>query len=168
MTTKENNSAFIDGQNLHLGTKELPWNLDYKKFRTYLLHKYRVQEAYYFLGYIKRYRSLYKSLREAGFILIFKETVENGGKIKGNVDTELVLHAMDELCKDSYDKAVLVTSDGDFLCLAKHLDERSKLKAIVSPHRKPTSKLLTRNQPQLPTSHSSFKQDLLLLDVATM
>ena len=41
---KENNLAFIDGQNLHLGTKEEGWKVDLIKFRIYLKEKYKVEE----------------------------------------------------------------------------------------------------------------------------
>ena len=36
MKSKENNYAFIDSQNLHLGIKGLGWILDFQKFRIYL------------------------------------------------------------------------------------------------------------------------------------
>jgi len=49
---KVNNLAFIDGQNLYLGTQEKGWDMDYSKFRTYLRDKYDVKEAYYFLGFV--------------------------------------------------------------------------------------------------------------------
>lgn len=42
----ENNLAFIDGQNLHLGVREKNWKVDNSKFRTYLRDKYNVDEAY--------------------------------------------------------------------------------------------------------------------------
>jgi hypothetical protein len=32
----ENNLAFIDGQNLHLGTTQNNWRVDFEKFRVYL------------------------------------------------------------------------------------------------------------------------------------
>ena len=57
------NIAFIDGQNLHLGTKECGWSIDHKKFRIYLKDKYHVGEAYYFLGFVSEgYQDLYDSL----------------------------------------------------------------------------------------------------------
>jgi len=37
------------------------------------------------------------------------------GKVKGNCDAELILQAMIDI--DKYEKAVLVSSDGDFACL---------------------------------------------------
>ncbi len=39
MKIKENNFAYIDGQNLNLGVKSLGWDLDFKKFRLYLKEK---------------------------------------------------------------------------------------------------------------------------------
>ena len=65
--------AFIDSQNLNLGTsKDLykgkkliykGWKLDFKKFRRYLTDKFRVQKAFLFIGFIKQNDSLYKKLK---------------------------------------------------------------------------------------------------------
>ncbi len=52
MDKKASNLAFIDGQNLHLGTIQDNWKIDLKKFRIYLKDKYHIAEAYYFLGHI--------------------------------------------------------------------------------------------------------------------
>lgn len=52
MSNEENNIAFIDGQNLYLGTQEVGFKTDHWKFRTYLRDKYDVSEAYYFLGFV--------------------------------------------------------------------------------------------------------------------
>ena len=51
---QENNFAFIDGQNLYMGTKSAKpaWEINLKKFRIYLKDKYKVSIAYYFLGYV--------------------------------------------------------------------------------------------------------------------
>jgi len=47
---KEKNLAFIDGQNLHLGTTQNNWKVDLYRLRVYLKDKYHVTEAYYVLG----------------------------------------------------------------------------------------------------------------------
>ena len=58
------NIAFIDGQNLNLGTRNLGWSVDYKKFRTYLEEKYYIEKAYYFPGYLNTdYQALYTKLQ---------------------------------------------------------------------------------------------------------
>jgi hypothetical protein len=85
------NYAFIDSQNLNLGVRSLGWKLDYKKFRLYLKNKYNVQKAYLFIGQLVGNERLYLSLREMGYILIFKPTIETKeGIIKRNVDAELI------------------------------------------------------------------------------
>lgn len=45
----EKDIAFIDGQNLHLGTTSENWKVDFKKFRVYLKEKFHIEEAYIFL-----------------------------------------------------------------------------------------------------------------------
>lgn len=148
--------AFIDSQNLNLGTsKDIQkgriliykgWKLDYKKFRKYLSDKFRVQKAFLFIGFIKQNDSLYRRLRSYGYDLVFKPTVkDNQGKPKGNVDAELVLHAA-KIQYDQYDKAVIVSGDGDFYCLHEYLEESKKLFRIIIPNRHSESSLLKKFQ----------------------
>jgi uncharacterized LabA/DUF88 family protein len=133
--------AFIDSQNLNLGVQELGWTLDFWRFRKYLTDKYGVEEAYLFIGYIPANDDLYKNLQKAGFICIFRPTLtDKTGHTKGNCDAELVLHAMLEY--GNYDKAVIVSGDGDFQCLVRYLHEQGKLAAIFVPNQKKYSALL--------------------------
>ncbi len=135
------NYAFIDSQNLNLGIQKLGWRLDYKKFRIYLKEKYKVEKAYCFIGFVSLNQGLYDRLQEAGFVLHFKPTIPDAdGKIKGNVDADLVLRA--SLSKDEYDKAVIVSSDGDFYSLVQYLYENNKLAAVLSPDVQHCSSLL--------------------------
>src|SRR3990167_7404430 len=117
-----NTYAFIDSQNLNLGVLSSGWKLDWRKFRQYLRNKYNVSKAYLFIGQVAGNESLYTFLQESGYILIFKPTLEHYEKgklkIKGNVDAELVLHAMIQY--KEYDKAIIVSGDGDFRCLVEH------------------------------------------------
>lgn len=136
--------AFIDSQNLNLGVRSLGWQIDFQKFRLYLKNKYGVDKAFIFIGLVANNQKLYTHLQTSGFILIFKPTVryfENGKEtVKGNVDAELVLHAS-AIEFSNYDKAILVSSDGDFACLAEFLSEKKKLLHILTPSGK-YSKLL--------------------------
>ncbi len=129
--------AFIDAQNLNLGVRSQGWRLDWRKFRQYLRNKYGVVKAYLFIGQVAGNESLYTSLQENGYVLIFKPTLQRkvGGKtvIKGNIDAELVLHAMIQY--KNYHKAVIVTGDGDFHCLVEYLAEQNKLLHIMPPNR---------------------------------
>jgi uncharacterized LabA/DUF88 family protein len=139
----ENNYAFIDSQNLNLGVRSQGWKLDFARFRVYLKDKYKVNKTFLFMGYLAGNEALYTKLQKGGYICIFKPTLEikKGGKItvKGNVDAELVIHTMIEW--KNYDKAVIVSGDGDFHCLIEHLEENNKLLKLLVPNEKYSSLL---------------------------
>lgn len=146
------NFAFIDSQNLNLGVRKdivkngrviyKGWQLDFKKFRQYLSDKFRIDKAFLFIGYLKQNESLYKKLEAYGYELVFKPTVKDHvGKPKGNVDAELVLHAA-AIEFPKYDKAVVVSGDGDFYCLHQFLKKNEKLLKIIIPNAKSESSLL--------------------------
>lgn len=59
--------------------------------------------------------------------------------MKGNVDAELVLYAAAKVY-DEYDKAIVVSGDGDFTCLHDYLIE-TRLLHVMVPNRR-FSKLL--------------------------
>lgn len=143
MKNEANNYAFIDSQNLNRGIKNLGWELDFRKFRVYLQEKYGVTKAFLFIGYIPSNQNLYRALQEYDYVLVFKQAVsDRQGKPKGNVDADLVLHAM--LQYQNYEKAVIVSSDGDFAGLVDHLYQVGKLEAVVSSHIRTCSILLKR------------------------
>lgn len=127
--------AFIDSQNLNLGVRSQGWKLDWRIFRQYLRNKYNVERAYLFIGRLTGNESLYTRLQECGFILVFKPVMEHkeGEKIiiKGNVDAELVLHSMIHL--NVYDKAIIISGDGDFHCLVEYLIEKKKFLKLLVP-----------------------------------
>lgn len=141
---KERIYAFIDSNNLYLGVRDQGWNLDFARFRIYLKDKYYVQRAFLFIGYVVGNEALYTNLQKAGYIVIFKPTLEIGkegkSKIKGNVDAELVLHTMIEY--PNYGKAIIVSGDGDFRCLVEYLVENNKFYRLVIPNKKKYSSLL--------------------------
>lgn len=93
----KNNYAFIDSQNVNLAIREQDWRLDFRRFRRYLEDKYGIAKAFLFIGFVAQNQDLYTSLQKSGYILVFKPTLLlPEGKVKGNVDAELVLHAMIE------------------------------------------------------------------------
>ncbi|GAC1498987.1 MAG: hypothetical protein NVS1B10_01240 [Candidatus Saccharimonadales bacterium] len=153
-----NTYAFIDSQNLNLGTQRMGWKLDWRKFRQYLETAHGVTKAYTFIGYISENESMYEYMHELGYLVVLKPTVDVSGsqdskdnndkkadtgnskpsdekdksQVKGNVDAELVLYAMKEL--PNYDQAIIVSGDGDFFSLAEYLEEKSKLSSILTPN----------------------------------
>jgi len=145
-TKKIKNYAFINSQNLNLSINQLGWKLDFKRFLVYLKDKYEVDKAFLFIGYVSGNESLYTFLQKIGYLVVFKPTLEyKKGKqrfTKGNVDAELVLHAMIEF--EEYDKAIIVSGDGDFHCLIEHLESKEKLAYVFIPNRRKFSALLRR------------------------
>lgn len=151
--TRQTIYAFIDSQNLNLGTgkdlfnkngKEIykGWHLDFRKFRVYLTNKFRVSKAFLFIGFVRGNEKMYSQLESFGYELVFKQTTKDDlGKPKGNIDAELVLHST-AIENNNYDGAVIVSGDGDFGCLYEYLIEKKKLSRIIIPNLKAQSSLL--------------------------
>ncbi len=163
------NYAFIDSQNLNVGTQKFGWKLDWAKFRKHLQTEYNVTHAYLFIGYVPEFEAMYEQLHEQGYLIVLKPTfdmtkfrpaethespkqkleavgttnkVKNDQKpeekpddkkvTKGNVDADLVLWAMKEM--PNYNKAVIVSGDGDFYSLVEYLDSQNRLLKLVAPN----------------------------------
>ncbi|PIP33036.1 hypothetical protein COX23_01520 [Candidatus Gottesmanbacteria bacterium CG23_combo_of_CG06-09_8_20_14_all_37_19] len=106
--------------------------------------KYPVRKTFLFIGFVHGNQALYTYLQQVGYICVFKPTLQlrednNKVKVKGNVDAELVLHAMIEY--KNYDKAIIVSGDGDFHCLIEYLEEKGKLFKIIAPNKRYSSLL---------------------------
>lgn len=142
-----NNYAFIDSQNLNLGVQKAGWKMNWRRLREWLRDEYGVTHAYMFIGYMSENETLYQQMYDHGFLVVLKPTleivqVERPGEkpkddkekvpVKGNIDADLVLHAMKEL--PNYDKAIIVSGDGDFYGLAEYLEKQGKLMHIMTPN----------------------------------
>lgn len=149
--------AFIDSQNLNLGVQKFGWKMDWRKFRQFLERRYGVTRAYMFIGYIPEFEPLYEQLHELGYSIVLKPTFdltkprpdteyaadttrsphsghdhhEDKKPVKGNIDVELVLWAMKEI--SNYDKAIIVSGDGDFYSLVEYLEQKKRLLHVLTP-----------------------------------
>lgn len=113
MRKQRNNYAFIDSQNVNLSIRQQGWKLDFARFRKYLKDKYGITKAFLFIGYVPQNQRMYTKLQEDGYLLVFKPTLLlPAGKVKGNVDAELVLHTMIEFA--NFGRALIVTGDVRF------------------------------------------------------
>lgn len=147
MIAKYNNVAYIDGQNLYMGTTRLdldPWEIDLQKLRIYLRDKYRVYVCYYFLGFVNEdHYNLYSEIQKAGFVLRFRE--HNSamlGMKKGNVDSDIIFHVMKSLYQgEILGKIVLVSGDGDYKILVDFLIQEDKFEKILFPNQERASSL---------------------------
>jgi uncharacterized LabA/DUF88 family protein len=148
---KPNVYAFIDSQNLNVSTQKFGWKMDWRKFRQFLDERFGVTKAFMFIGYMPENEELYEQMHEAGYMVVLKPTFdltrarevqpistaetpvkeEDKKPVKGNIDADLVLWAMKEL--NSYDKAIIVSGDGDFYSLVEYLVEQGKLLHLLAP-----------------------------------
>lgn len=159
MLNKENNYAFIDSQNVNLAIRELGWKLDFGKFRKYLREKHGVTKAYLFIGYVPENQGMYTGLQNLGYVLVFKPTLKHkDGSVKGNVDAELVLQAMIEF--EHYDRALIVTGDGDFACLVEYLYAKRKLYSVLVPNDLKYSALLKKTAREKLLTMNTLKEKL--------
>ena len=169
------NYAFIDSQNLNLGVQKIGWKMDWRKFRLWLAEKYGVTHAYMFIGYMAENESLYELMHEHGYLIVLKPTLEIKAKVeeeatttgeeqkpvvKGNIDADLVLYAMKEY--RSYDKAVIVSGDGDFFGLVEFLAGQNKLLKLLTPNQR-YSTLLKNFEPYIETL-DTYRRDLAYRD----
>ena len=142
---KVENIAFIDGQNLHLGTLEDNWKVNLEKFRVYLKDKYKIRHAYYFLGVIEdNKQDLYDHLQKSGFIVRFKEHNQKLlTKKKGNVDSDIIFEIMKNLIDSSedFEKIYLVSGDGDYKKIVDYLVKKERFGKILFPNKKFASSL---------------------------
>jgi uncharacterized LabA/DUF88 family protein len=150
--------AFIDSQNLNMSISSnitykgrriyYGWRLDFEKFRIFLKDKYKVEKAFLFIGQMEGQEELYEAMQQAGYELVLKPTTsytdsEGNIAVKGNVDTDLVLYAVGREY-NNYDKAIIVTGDGDFVSLIEYLESKGKLGKIIIPNKVRYSQLLAR------------------------
>jgi uncharacterized LabA/DUF88 family protein len=159
---RSNVYAFIDSQNLNVGVQKFGWKMDWQKFRRWLADVHGVSKAYMFIGYVPEFEALYEQMHDAGYMVVLKPTYDmtrpmpledtgdrqdTAGKrsgvrgsdarpeekkpVKGNIDADLVLWAMKEI--GNYDKAILVSGDGDFYSLVEYLESKKRLGKILTP-----------------------------------
>jgi uncharacterized LabA/DUF88 family protein len=136
--------AFIDSQNLNVGTQKFGWKMNWARLRSFLSERYGVDKAYMFIGYLPENEDLYEKMHEAGYLVVLKPTFdvtkprpeiekdkEDEKPVKGNIDADLVLWAMKEM--PNYKKAIIVSGDGDFYSLVEYLANKGRLLHLLTP-----------------------------------
>lgn len=126
--------ALIDGSNLYESAKASNIVIDYKKLLEFLNDDGALLRAYYFtaLRPIEVHSPVRKTvdwLSHNGYVCVTKETKEFNGKVKGNVDVEIVTYAFIHASKVS--EIWLFSGDGDFTEMVKQLQIHHALKVYV-------------------------------------
>lgn len=131
---------FIDGANLYATSKNLGFDIDYRKLLTYFKEHGYLLRAYYYTALVEdqeysSIRPLIDWLDYNGYRVVTKpakEFTDAGGrrKIKGNMDIELAVDAMEQA--ETADHLVIFSGDGDFVSLAAALQRKGRKVSIVS------------------------------------
>jgi uncharacterized LabA/DUF88 family protein len=137
---REKIAVFIDGANLYSAARSLGFDIDYKRLLALFNKKGYLLRAYYYtaLAEDQEYstlRPLIDWLDYNGYTVVtkpLKEFYDQSGrrKLKGNMDIELVIDAME--MAEHVDHIVLFSGDGDFRRLAEALQRRGKKFSVVS------------------------------------
>ena len=137
---REKLALFIDGANLYATSKNLGFDIDYKKMLTWFQRQAYVVRAYYYTALIEdneysSIRPLIDWLDYNGYRVVTKpakEFTDPSGrrKIKGNMDIELAIDAMQLV--DTVDHFVLFSGDGDFRSLVEALQRKGRKVSVVS------------------------------------
>jgi uncharacterized LabA/DUF88 family protein len=137
---REKIALFIDGANLYATSKTIGFDIDYKRMLKYFESKGYLLRAYYYTALIEdqeysSIRPLIDWLDYNGYRVITKpakEFTDSAGrrKIKGNMDMELAIDAME--LSDTVDHTVIFSGDGDFRYLVEALQRKGRKVSIVS------------------------------------
>ena len=133
-------ALFVDGANLYATAKALGFDIDYKRLLALFRQKGQLIRALYYtaLAEDQEYssiRPLIDWLDYNGYTMVTKPTKEftdsmGRRKIKGNMDIELTVDAME--LAEHLDHIILFSGDGDFRTLVEALQHKGKRVSVVS------------------------------------
>jgi uncharacterized LabA/DUF88 family protein len=133
-------ALFIDGANLYATAKALGFDIDYKRLLDVFRTEGRLLRALYYTAIAEdqeysSIRPLIDWLDYNGYTMVTKPTKEftdasGRRKIKGNMDIELTVDAME--LAEHLDHVVLFSGDGDFRTLVESLQHKGKRVSVVS------------------------------------
>ena len=133
-------ALLIDGSNLYAAAKALGFDIDYKLLRQEFMRRGKLLRALYYTALLESddyspIRPLVDWLNYNGFAMVTKpakEFIDSQGrrKIKGNMDIELAVDAME--LAPRVDHIVLFSGDGDFRPLVASLQRQGVRVSVVS------------------------------------
>ncbi|WFU39087.1 NYN domain-containing protein [Bradyrhizobium sp. CB82] len=133
-------AIFIDGPNLFATAKALGFDVDYRRLLKEFQSRGTLVRAFYYTAIIEdqeysSIRPLVDWLEYNGFTVVTKATKEfidasGRRKVKGNMDVELAVHAMD--LARHIDEMVLFSGDRDFRPLVEAVQRRGVRVTVLS------------------------------------
>jgi len=138
--TQERIGLFIDGSNLYAAARALGFDIDYKKLLEVFSEHGHLIRSFYYTALIEDQeyspiRPLVDWLDYNGYTMVTKPTKEftdaaGRRKIKGNMDIELAIDAME--MAPHLDHMVLFSGDGDFRRLVESVQRKGLKVTVVS------------------------------------
>lgn len=140
LQAKPRTGVLIDGANLYVTARAIGLDVDYKRLLAWLNRQGTLVRApLYFTALRKEYEAvtikpLIDWLKYNGYAVVTKETkefidLEGKRKTKGNMDGELIVHAM--LMAPHIEELILFSGDGDFTPMVKAIQEYYCVKVTV-------------------------------------
>ena len=136
----ERMALFVDGANLYATAKALGFDIDYKRLLSLFRTKGLLVRALYYTALVEdqeysSIRPLIDWLDYNGYTMVTKPVkeytdVSGRRKIKGNMDIELAVDAME--LSEHLDHIVLFSGDGDFRPLVAALQQKGRRVSVVS------------------------------------
>jgi uncharacterized LabA/DUF88 family protein len=133
-------ALFIDGANLYATVKTLGFDIDYKRLLAEFQGRGTLLRAFYYTAVMEdqeysSIRPLIDWLGYNGYTVVTKaskEFIDASGrrKVKGNMDIELAVHAME--LAEHVDQIVLFSGDGDFRPLVEAVQRRGVRVTVIS------------------------------------
>jgi uncharacterized LabA/DUF88 family protein len=140
MAAQEKIAIFIDGANLYATAKSLGFDIDYRKLLKEFQARGSLIRAFYYTALVEdqeysSIRPLVDWLDYNGFTVVTKPAREftdatGRRKIKGNMDIELAVDAME--LAPHLDQLVLFSGDGDFRSVVAAVQRRGVRVSVVS------------------------------------
>lgn len=138
--TEEKLAIFIDGANLYAAARALDFDIDYRRLLKWASGQGRLVRAYYYTALFEDQdfspiRPLVDWLDYNGYTMVTKtarEFTDSQGrrKIKGNMDIELAIDAME--IADKVDHVMLFSGDGDFKRLVETIQRKGVRVTVCS------------------------------------
>jgi uncharacterized LabA/DUF88 family protein len=138
--SREKIALFIDGANLYATSRQLGFDIDYRKLLAYFQKRGYLLRANYYTAILEdqeysSIRPLIDWLDYNGYQVVTKparEFTDSVGrrKIKGNMDIELAIDALE--LAEHVDHYVIFSGDGDFRSVVEALQRRGRKVTIIS------------------------------------
>lgn len=128
---------FVDAANSHAAAELAHFQIDWKRVLAFFNHQGRVRVANYYSaslpeGSFQPVRPLLDWLSNNGWVVKSKEAKAYDNKIKGNMDVDVAVDAMQQAFQRNMDHMILFSGDGDFCPLVEAVQAMGVYVTVIS------------------------------------